>query len=1236
MLNLFCIASCLQSVAHCIRDRFTTQVRLSIIPCFPLLYSCNSVLLYSCLFIGVADEEDVSFYCASSCRYMQIDNLHVGSITVPSSTSLPFCEAGLEDRNGFVLDASTTPKLSIFPRDSQISIPILPSAGIKQDQGLPMPSHAIRLSIFKSLRESLDDLLHIMGEPSAESGNRRDVGTKLQSLMVSRFKSCQPFEQRSCNSVANSYPALMPELDLIPFTQCPMPLSFLQVDLPIQSIASFPMTHNVCKASVTPLSIFWNHSALQEAEAVRRIVCPSTGFDINSYYVRGLTRIIEMSCCRLYWCLLPRMILARLVTETKHRLTLRSFLKCDSVAIVSTFTQERLYKVSLQDTNDALDYLIAAFLLQPGRGIFRIRKELSEYLKTLCCRFPAGYTRTHRAVLYNDILSYQPPKRSIDPFVNTPLLSRGRCSHAESPINVQRELPAHHDGQPSRSAGLQGNYGDEEILELNLSDDDVAGLKAFMDMKRGNKRNSDRIDVQADFNASAQGATQATEHQRKQSSARFGTQNMGQRASCCETVEETVIGEQKKRKSGPSILVAPDTLVTSKWALDVASQCIQVGRSMILIPPPLSMLPSVAIAANSYLADLNADHRVLILCGGGHEVVQHVYTYFHSVLGTRYRICQVCSTDLWTAEQASSRMIVTSSIAGIRLSGISFSLVVLVIPCDLTPRIDVEFEEELNALATDQQRNGICSEPTTVMAISYPSCVDLELLASALQSLWTSFRIDTVVCLDQTVNQQVRDCLALAKPSHLFIVLPPDEAEAVRKIEEHAFPLLNVYWRDQSARLHSVVPPDLSSLDLEVITESMNDMRLSTRQSSLTMHQLVLLNILKRAVMFVSNHCVSAGVSFLLSASKHYSDDILESCIERCSSLMYTSAHAKNLNSHRTGHIATLLETLKANMYNEDIAVSASRIQRRFCALVIAESSKTADSLHQELKGSRDVEALGIDKVESSDNLQESELYVAHVGQLDCSTAQQSAAVEFFAQFSHIVQLSEAVSSFTCCSTPVPAEQLAQSSALSLVKVSVDTTKHLEDSLSRAEEEFGRVCSILAAKNGGSEKQNQFAMSDFIRSVSQMNKLATSTLNDKRCAYDEENVDLSKLALSIGIIARQSVDRLAGILFAKLRGVAEVRRGVRVRRKCQAVSGSNIFPYLKVIVAIPRGSRCNAVQILLGAVAHHDYLSSHVEIETEFEPGASNRVSSVTESEFRQPKRQRVPFCGISSRTQAL
>jgi hypothetical protein len=1180
-------------------------------------------------------------------RSMWFDSAHLSSFQIAGTlASLPTVETYLVWNDASFL-VPTIRQTDIFPQLNHMETPeFFARRVISNGHILPL-LHADLKYIERGPDPCLLDVI-LLAKTAEEPSEQGNYSGKILRKIV-----CQQWNKASANSEmlslnrsdVNSKSA---KEILIHSIQVPMPLSFLQVDIPIIAHVHLPkILRSFLTTSAVGLSNFRRIENSGDVDNAWRNFRSTFEQDRVHGQANLLCAAIERSCFRLWFSSLPRIILARATASFLGGSIISLSRARNSTAIMDTLISNRSYTMAQKEREGLLSYLFISFL--PSRTNENCLQLSSAQrgdilTSTHCVRTP--FPRNIQTVLDCDLLSYQPPKRNLDPFVNTAVNSRsGNKYRGLLPNRTQSTLPIRYNGLPPPSTASQQDE-DEEFLELDLSDDEATDLQAFIGLKanilagaasqKASAMQGRPSPLRPPLTPSGAHAATGKPDIHSQRQPKYQQPGLEPLQVIGSIDSPATLAEPKHQKPKPSNLVAPDALVTAKWALDVASQCLRCGRSSVLLPPPLSMLPSVAIMSSSYLADTNADHRVLILCEGGMEVTQRVYSYLHSVLGSIHRLCQILTTSTWTPEQGSARMIVASSVAGIRPAGISFSFVALVVPSDLIPRKYASFEREISALATDQQRRGICQDPSTVVAIPFPACVDISAMAASLRSVQALFLIDNVVFRHPHANRQVQDSLALNRPSHMFIVLSADQSRAIEAIEELAFPLLSLYWSDQGTRLQSTVPPDLASLDVAMITQSLNEARLSQSQSALTIQQLVILNVLKRATIFCANHGVHTSIAFLESALTRYADPILEDSIAKLSLISRKSVEPQSTALRRAHHIQKLLKSQRADMDNEDTAVSASRIQKGFCALVISETGKTADSLLQALSGSRDVDVLAGQKISESLLLKECDVFVAHVGQINCSTSQQRAAVEFFAQFSHIVHLSDAVSSFMGSCTPAPAEQLAQSNALRLIKVSVDASKSLEDSLSQAQNCFARTCSTLTRNGKIAGSDAQVAVNLFMSAVAEQ---AVASENSRRCtaipgAKQIEGL-ASQLILSVGIVARHSADRLAGIFFAKLRELANSRPVHPGSNKESTMTESIVFPYLRVIMTVSSSSRCSAVHSLLDAVARHDYLSQHVEIVTEFEAESSNlNALSLGESNFRPRKRQRPASGALSQRTQ--
>lgn len=591
-------------------------------------------------------------------------------------------------------------------------------------------------------------------------------------------------------------------------------------------------------------------------------------------------------------------------------------------------------------------------------------------------------------------------------------------------------------------------------------------------------------------------------------------------------------------------LVVPRSLVISKHAMDTAEACLRVARSFVLLPPPLSFLPSLVALVSTFLqCGVNStNNKVLVLCPGlVASEITHVYNFVSTALDPRLVTHIVDENRIdgdgnrgGNEKLKNARLLISSTLVPIstHLGSFPFAMIAVLIQSSLSSPDGMPALQNLrhyvdSSLSLNQLRH-IRHVVPNVVATPYPSCLDFKNVAFGIQVSNSIFGIDSCILRNPLMDSNISASVSMAQPSHLHIVLSPDSEKAVQVLEEGSFTLVQSFWnarRQQGleAKDSVVVPPSLATIDILDIHRDLLHARRSGPRSSMCQQrnivELVVLNILKRCFMFSVNENVTRALQFLSQAAEKCESTVLEDTMSRLQEIVCQHNRDKCAGEeistfHRVLCVKDLLKVELVKFDQEDKSIASSRIQKGWCALIVAESGKTADALLSLLDGADDVENLG-----KPSALEGANVFVAHISQLKTSRDSVVAALKFFANFSHIIHMQDSTSMQPDSALPVPVEMLVHSDALRLIRISVDVSRGIEDATNSAHAHFNRLSKVF---------------------ISQTDKISTKdvlAVIDKNITAKRKSSESLQMVmdLAVGILARSTENEIARLLFAKLR-----------------------------------------------------------------------------------------------------
>lgn len=144
-------------------------------------------------------------------------------------------------------------------------------------------------------------------------------------------------------------------------------------------------------------------------------------------------------------------------------------------------------------------------------------------------------------------------------------------------------------------------------------------------------------------------------------------------------------------------LAVPECMTCSAWSIQAATSGLESQKAVWFVPPLLSILPTLAIMANSHLAMINRDYRVAVVCIGDDRDVKHTYNMFKSCLNNSISI-DIASQKPIAAEstrnvgelsesqkgvrneQVTGRVVIQKNFSSVLASGFSLLLIVISAP----------------------------------------------------------------------------------------------------------------------------------------------------------------------------------------------------------------------------------------------------------------------------------------------------------------------------------------------------------------------------------------------------------------------------------------------------------------------------------------------------------------------------------------------------------------------------
>lgn len=537
------------------------------------------------------------------------------------------------------------------------------------------------------------------------------------------------------------------------------------------------------------------------------------------------------------------------------------------------------------------------------------------------------------------------------------------------------------------------------------------------------------------------------------------------------------INRKLNAKPGPTQVVVPENMIAAKFAIDVADKSLR-RRSALLLPPPISPMPSLCIIANTYLQMTGCDHRCLWLHFGPASDFEFAFQYFTEALhcftiskdpNTINRACKIASPQSIIRENTSSKSRVRSgatarilfrqantSSTEVDISGFSYVVVAVAGTADGN---DVILE---NFMRTQKIADSSHAHKDTIVFVPSGTKTSASNFSRALNKIANYFCLNDAI-LWHSNETTVRLSVNFQKPQEVRLVPSNVAAHFADLLEQISVPHRAIFMNLQKPK-RTTATPKLKYLPQNDIEEAIQRLRvtleavadrdisanksqqLSDFQDHALLQQLIELHIMKSLMFHVFNDGLPVASNFLAHAKVHYAEveqaffQELDSKLAQLLSNNYLNANdqydssgrAKPINTNNKCHpklqtILDVIESERRRMEWEDQSISAGRICKTFRALIMTGTSLSKDVLQKEMES----------HISSS-----TFATVVDLPELQLAKKNPVTSLEFYSGFSLVIFLANEYGP----RAPIPTMvlQLAQANALRLILVSAESEEPSE------------------------------------------------------------------------------------------------------------------------------------------------------------------------------------------------
>lgn len=569
------------------------------------------------------------------------------------------------------------------------------------------------------------------------------------------------------------------------------------------------------------------------------------------------------------------------------------------------------------------------------------------------------------------LYEFDPPNRKPNLVATTILLPRGTQNYhlQKFPGGGDKSLAEQESGFDTERLdnalwGTAGNSDMNDAAYNNFSATDWNVLDAFIDLAQ-NKCDSYPHDEETQ-----KAAVESKLH--ASVSLHGGNSAFEETISLAHDRLQSHIPQKDTRMMDAVVAVdAPDALICPSWALELAQRCLVIERAAIFIPPPLSVLPSIAIVTSSFLAAAQQNHRVLMVCLGSAEMAEYLRLYFEDVFQGDYHIeielreClnkdghgeELEAVGLRTTQAA--RLLITRDFHAASQGAFSCLFVLCQSDLEVAPRRQAASRSQKMPISINVDWNQF----NCVFVAPYPTCTNLTAYGMQVESLCSQLHVPHAVMLDEA-KEDVQASVFLSRPDSVFLVPTQDAQVSLRIIDQAAVPLIARLWHDNEllsnvGRVRDFIegnsPPSLRDLAPNDIEKMLR--RKAGEEPPGCQVLLEFLYALRHARSYALNDGIGTAIAYLRQLlTAHTGQHDFEQLIASLQEIENRSKSDLQATRHPiVPPIIRILASEREKMNEEPRAVAGTRLCKNFRPLIITDSLQGAEGLLSGLPAATDI-----------------------------------------------------------------------------------------------------------------------------------------------------------------------------------------------------------------------------------------------------------------------------------------
>ncbi|CAN8062159.1 unnamed protein product [Agarophyton chilense] len=249
--------------------------------------------------------------------------------------------------------------------------------------------------------------------------------------------------------------------------------------------------------------------------------------------------------------------------------------------------------------------------------------------------------------------------------------------------------------------------------------------------------------------------------------------------------EDVFEGKSNERNPQKIRLRVPENLMCSPWALRLAERCIaKMPRGAILLPPCLSVLPSLCVIISTYLSDRLQDQRVAVVCEADSDISSGLSSYLEYSFAYKTSVEIVKRWNLPDEPRYAplhgftAQILILDSFEFSLPAGVSLLLVLVCEPRIICSQLQLSVRQQRYSVNPEWPRLASILIAPIDCWIPFPSYID--------RAKRLSLELKTNTVMFMADYDDVHVSVLLAKPRTLFLAPLKEAAELISAIDCHS------------------------------------------------------------------------------------------------------------------------------------------------------------------------------------------------------------------------------------------------------------------------------------------------------------------------------------------------------------------------------------------------------------------------------------------------------------------